>query len=189
MPPKTLFLLTILFITTACNTSFQIKPRQEVSLTKINAISSNFEPLEAEILSEDKVVEVFDANLFLAGIIPIQVSLTNDNQQPLVFTEKDFVLIDSTGQKFNNIKAKDALDRVFDYYGITAYNIYSYETMKTNFLSHSLALKESFTPGEKRQGLLYFKFEKRSPIPKGLKLKLEKNKNKAIISNVTSSSD
>lgn len=193
MQKKLIFLIFFLILP-ACNTSFQIKPRQEVSLSQPSNISSSAipnttTPLQAQLLSEDKVVEVFDANLFLSGVLPVQISFTNNSQEFLTLQEKDFTLLDLTGRRFSNIKAKDVLNRVFDYYGITAYNIYSYETMKTNFLSHSIVLNEAIKPGETRQGLLYFKFEKRSSIPKGLKIKLEGKKLTSQVSEVTSSTE
>ncbi len=168
--------LIVFFLFCACSPIFQVKPRQEVPLSKMEAkVSNNIIEMQAKILSEDQVVEDFDANLILAGTIPIQITITNQTQQPIVFIEKDFSLLDFNGQQLSNLKAKEALESLLDYYKIRAYNPYSYEKIQTNFLTHSLLLKEALMPNESRSGLLYFKLKKATST-KGLKLKLSRKK-------------
>ncbi|KAF0240086.1 MAG: hypothetical protein FD167_4248 [bacterium] len=166
--------LIVFVLFCACGPTFQVKPRQEVAFSQMNhKISNNIIEMQAKLLSEDQIIETFDANLLLAGIIPIQVTITNQTQQSIVFMEKDFSVIDSQGQSITNLNAKDALERLFDYYKIRAYNPYSYEKMQANFLTHSLSL--ALMPNESRSGLLYFKPEKANST-KGLKLKLTRKK-------------
>lgn len=176
IPLSLIFLLGL-----ACGPVFQVKPRPTVDLPEINnkTANSNF-ILEAAILSEDKAVEIFDANLFLAGIIPLEVKLTNQIQNSVKFSEKDFTLLDSQGRSFRCIKDKDVINKLLDYYKIKAYNPYSHDKLKENFFTYSLSLKESFSPNETRQGLLYFKMGKEKTLGQGLKLSF---KNKKISQN------
>lgn len=170
------FIPIIIIFLSSCSPTFQIKPSQEVTLSQTDQkTSNNMVEIQAGLLSEDQVVEIFDANLFLARVIPIQITITNLSQQPIIFSEKDFSLIDSQGKPINSLKAKDALESLLDYYKIRAYNPYSYEKMQANFLTHSIVLKETLMPNEKRSGLLYFKVKKNeSFITKGLNLVLRK---------------
>lgn len=169
--------LTIFFLLCSCSSTFrpifQVKPRQEVPLLEASNKASNIVvEVEAKLLPEDLVVEIFDGNLFLAGTIPIQITLTNKSQLNIAFMEKDFSLLSSQGETFTNLKAEDAFESLFDYYKIRAYNPYSYEKVKEDFLTHRLKLKDPFLPNESRSGLLFFKTKKAKTIPKNLQLKL-----------------
>lgn len=175
--PKKFIPLIIFLLFCSCSPAFQVKPRQEVIYSETNnKIFNSIIELKAKLLSEDQIVEIFDGNLFLVGTIPIQVTLTNKTEQNIIFTEKDFSLVNPKGESFNNLKPKDAFESLFDYYKIRAYNPSSYEKMKDNFLTHSLNLKDPFSPNESRSGLLFFKIKKASPSPKGLELKLTQKK-------------
>ncbi|MBI4851803.1 MAG: hypothetical protein HY819_08415 [Acidobacteria bacterium] len=132
--------------------------------------------MQAKLLSEDEIVEIFDGNLLLASIIAIEITLTNKNEQSIIFSEKDFSLLGEQGRVFSNIKDKDVLEKLLDYYKIRAYNPYSYEKMKANLLTHSLSLKTPFMLNESRRGLVFFSLKKTTTIPKGLELKLSRKK-------------
>ncbi|MFY9223539.1 MAG: hypothetical protein WAQ98_12770 [Blastocatellia bacterium] len=177
MIKKFIPLLLIFLLGLACGPVFQVKPRSTVDLPEINNKTANSSLiLEAAILSEDKAVEIFDANLFLAGIIPLEVKLTNQNQTPVKFSEKDFTILDSKGRSFSCIKDKDVINKLLDYYKIKAYNPYSHDKLKEKFFTHSLSLKESFGLDETRQGLLYFKIGKEKAVGQGLKLNFKNKK-------------
>src|SRR5205807_2624484 len=88
----------------------------------------------------DEAVQLFDGNLYLTGIIPVRVALTNLAEQPATITNAQFQLIDQKGTKFKQIKAQDALSRMIKYYGIRYYNVALYDDMKARFLTHSITL-------------------------------------------------
>jgi hypothetical protein len=174
--------LIVLFC--ACSPTFQIKPKQEVpilesnnkTISDLNTATNQILEMQASPLSEDQIIEIFDGNLLLAGTIPIDVTLSNKSKTAILFTEKDFSLTDPQGQKFSNLKAKDAFESLFDYYKIKAYNPASYEKIKANFLTHSINLKDPILPDENRKGLLFFKLKKGKTISKKLELQLSRKK-------------
>lgn len=172
-----IFIPLIVIFFCCCSPPFQVKPRQDVTFSEITHKTSNdLVQLQAEILSEDQIVEIFDGNLLLAGSIPIKITIVNKSQQSLAFTEKDFSLSNGSKQRFSKLKPSDALESLFKYYKIKAYSPYSYEKIKVAFSTHSLSLEEAFTPNESRSGMIYFKIKPSSPLPKGLQLKLVKEK-------------
>lgn len=175
------FIPLIIIFLCSCSPTFQIKPRQDISITQKNqniskSVSNSKIEMQAKLLSEDEIVEIFDGNLLLASIIPIEITLTNKNEQSIIFSEKDFSLLGEQGRVFSNIKDKDVLEKLLDYYKIRAYNPYSYEKMKANLLTHSLSLKTPFMLNESRRGLVFFSLKKTRTIPKGLELKLSRKK-------------
>ena len=128
--------------------------------------------LRAQLLSEDESMNLFDGNLLLAGVIPVRTALTNRGGTTLTAKKLEFQLIDSSGRRFKLIKPKDAIDQMIKYYGYRAYSYQPTQEMKERFASHGLNFDKALQPAESRQGLIFFKQEKDSPQPSGLRLQL-----------------
>jgi hypothetical protein len=174
-------ILLILFIGTllaACaGAPFKVAPRVEVPVETIRAqASSDRLELRAMLLGEDEIVKLFDGNLLLAGIIPVRVALTNRSQEVLGTGVLEFKLTDGTGRGFPTVKAKDVMKQLYKYYGVRLYSYAPEQEMRARFLTHGLMLEDRLQPAESRQGLIFFKKEKESPIPEGLRLQLTGSK-------------
>jgi hypothetical protein len=87
-------------------------------------------------------------------------------------------LLDTKQKQFSAIAAKDVVNRLLKYYGIRVYSYALHEEMKEKFISHSLTIPPNLMPGETVQGLIYFKYVKESPLPAGLHLQLQREKEK-----------
>lgn len=176
---KCLLILLLSFglhLSGCANAPFKVADRVEVPAINITPAATNTKlELRAQVLNEDEVIGLFDGNLLLAGIIPIRVALTNQTQQPLTFTNRDFQLVTPQGQLCVPVKAKDVVGRLIKYYGYRVYNEYAYKEMQAKFISHDLDLSMPLAVGESRQGMLYFKPKKGKTIPVGLKLNLMAN--------------
>jgi hypothetical protein len=180
---KLIIFLVAALICIACGSApFRVQPRVEVPRENISGVATGGAlELRAQVLNEDEAVQLFDGNLYLAGIIPVRVALTNVSQQEQSVANAQFQLSDQKGGKLRPIKAQDALARMIKYYGIRYYNVALYDDMKARFLSHSITLPQELAPERSEQGLLYFQQEKKaSPLPQGLQLQLKLPKASAL---------
>jgi hypothetical protein len=166
-------LSSVLLLVSCAGAPFRVAPRVEVPVDSIrsSASSSRLE-LRAQVLDEEEVVKLFDGNLLLAGIIPIRVALTNRSEEALNTGDLKFQLTDVTGRRFSSVKAKDVMKQLIKYYGIRLYSYAPEKEMRARFLTHSLPMEKRLQPAESRQGLIFFKQTKESPLPQGLRLQL-----------------
>ncbi len=168
----------IIFGLTAC-APFKVSPRVEIPVTEIKAVAQTASlELRAQIPNEDEMLQLFDSNLQLAGIIPLRVTLTNRSSQSLSIKNCKLQLLGAKQKQFSAIAAKDVVNRLIKYYGIRVYSYALHEEMTKKFISHSLAIPNNLMPGETVQGLIYFKHIKESLLPTGLHLQLQREKEK-----------
>ncbi|MEW6735769.1 MAG: hypothetical protein AB1489_31040 [Acidobacteriota bacterium] len=172
-PLSVVLWLVVLVNTFVACAPFKVVPRVEVPPASITGVVADGAlELRAQLLSEDEVVKLFDGNLWLAGIIPIRVVLTNRGEEVLLTNKFNFQLKDAAGHSFQSIKAPQALEKMRKYYGVRLYSNELYKEMQARFISHSFNLEAAFTPSESRQGLIFFTQTKERPAPAGLRLEL-----------------
>jgi hypothetical protein len=113
--------------------------------------------IQAEaVRDEDYLYDTFDANLILAGVLPIRVMIANAGQEPLDLKSARFEARAQAGRSFKPADAKRAFKRLISYYGISTYSKSGYKESQEDFLSHALDTNTPLAPGQSRQGLLFF---------------------------------
>ena len=114
--------------------------------------------LQAEaVTDEDFLYETFDANLILAGVLPVRVSVSSREQEPVDLSKAKFEVKTSGGRNYKAISASSAFKRVISYYGITTYSKEGYKESQSDFASYALDLREPLAAGASRQGMIFFK--------------------------------
>ncbi|MBL8148298.1 MAG: DUF4352 domain-containing protein [Blastocatellia bacterium] len=161
----------------------RIKQRVEVSPSELShtAQSSEMET-RAEVLDEDQSLSLFDANLLIAGVIAVRVSVKNSSNSQLDVESLSFRLVDKDNRNYKQIKPDKAFNKTLSYYGIRVYNYASGQEAKQRFISHSLNRKEKIEPDGVRQGLLFFEHKKEEKQPANLKLEIASRKTKKQLS-------
>jgi hypothetical protein len=107
------------------------------------------------ILDEDFLFETFDANLILAGVLPVRLKLTNPGSDPVDMSRAKFE-IRAAGKSFKMLQARSAYSRLISYYGITTYSKEGYNESRDDFVSHSIDFKTPLAASESRTGLIFF---------------------------------
>lgn len=107
------------------------------------------------VLDEDFLYETFDANLILAGILPVRLNLTNQGSEPVDLSRAKFE-VRAAGKSFKMLQARSAYSRLISYYGITSYSKDGYNESRDDFVSYSIDFKTPLAAGESRAGLLFF---------------------------------
>lgn len=171
----------MLLLSISCSGApFKIAPKVPVDpVTITNSTANDRLELRAAILNEDEVVDLFDGNLILAGIIPVRVVINNRTAQSVELSDVKFRL-SSGKKKFDEKKAKDVLKQMVKYYGVRLYNPTAYDEMQTAFINYSLDVNKTIDSGETRQGLIFFKFIKEQPLPTGLNLEFKQGSQAAL---------
>ena len=121
-------------------------------------ITDNVFTVEAmAIANEDDLWQLFKANLILARILVVKLTLINQGKFPVEINDAVFRINDSQGQQFQSLKPKDVEDQLYDYYQIRTYVIATRQEVEEAFQRQALDIKNQLMPGEVRQGIIYFK--------------------------------
>lgn len=113
--------------------------------------------IQAEaVTDEDLLFDTFDANLILAGILPVGLMITNAGQEPLDLRKARFEIRARDGHMAKLIDRNRAFKRLISYYGISTYSKSGYKKSQEDFFSYSLDRSRPVAPGESREGMIFF---------------------------------
>jgi hypothetical protein len=127
----------------------------------------------AIIFDEDKSVEQFEANLPLAGIIPVDVAIANQASQALNAKKLGFELTDAAGGRFKQISARKALGKVMSFYGDSFYRLDARQRTRESYEAVALKLDTALAPQEERHGFIFFETKNRPVDRNGLSLSVK----------------
>ncbi|MBD0373264.1 MAG: hypothetical protein ICV60_20670 [Pyrinomonadaceae bacterium] len=161
-----------------CGSLYKVKPVVEAPLpeTAGNNAAGGLRLRAAPLLTDEESQELFEANLPLAGLLPIKVEITNQGSAPVELKPARFRLRDGEGVEWKLRSAKDAVSRVLSSDKVTLYNPRSRAEFERAVQSYALDTKRPLAPSERRQGLLFFQTPKKEQVrtPRGLILSIEK---------------
>lgn len=130
----------------------------------------------APLLADEESQDLFEANLPLAGVLPMRVELGYKSGVPVEIKKVRFRLRDAAGQEWKFLNPKQAISRVLKTNEVFAYNPNSRKQFETEFGAYGLDLKTPFTPNDQsRQGFLFFQAPDKEAVssPRGLVLLVE----------------
>jgi hypothetical protein len=149
--------MLLAFVASSCK-PFKVKPRIEVPRAANEAqAETNGVAFRASVVrDEDWLNDTFDANLILAGIVPVRVEVKNARKTPVELRKARFELKTGDGRTFGSVDAGSAFKRALSYYELSAWSKALYKESRADFASYALDTKAPAAPGESRQGLIYF---------------------------------
>jgi len=167
-------------LTASCSGSlFKVKPVSEIPAMPASAASANVASLSfraAPLLTDEETQELFEANLQLAGLLPVRLEIAHNSGDAVEIKRLKFRLHDEANTEWKLISAKQAISRILKANGVFAYNPNSRKTFEKEFRAYEFNLKDPVTHAEgKRHGLLIFLSAKKDPVssPKNLTLTIE----------------
>lgn len=136
---------------------FNVRPRHVAPPADFTArvAAGSVEVQAAAIRDEDYLQATFDANLIMAGILPVKLALQNSGSGPIDLKGMRFSL-SAGGQQRKPIEPKDAFKRLIGYYKIRVYSIDGYKASRGEFASYGFDRRAPLAPGESRWGILFF---------------------------------
>lgn len=130
----------------------------------------------APLLTDEESQELFEANLPLAGVLPLRVEIGYESGVPVELKKTRFHLRDTAGKEWKLLSSKQAISRVLKANDVYAYNPNSRKQFEKDFGAYGLDLKTPLTPSERqRQGFLFFQTPDKEAVtsPRGLVLVVE----------------
>lgn len=174
--------LTVLILlgSAACSSSlFKVKPPAALKKMPADAAIADVGVLSlsaAPLLTDEETQELFEANLQLAGVLPLRLELKHHCGTPVELKKVKFNLRDEANGEWKYITAKQALSRIIKANGVFVYNPNSRKTFEKEFRAYELDLKTPLTCDERqRHGLIFFLTAQKEAVaaPRGLTLSVE----------------
>jgi len=168
----------LLFAAAGCGSLYKVKPVVEAPLpeTARNGEAGGLRLRAAPLLTDEESQELFEANLPLAGLLPVKVEMSNQGSEPVELKRARFRVRDAEGREWKMRSAKDVVSRILSDNNITLYNPRSRKAFETAVRAYALDTTRPLGAAERRQGLLFFQTPKKEQVrrPGGLTLYIEK---------------
>jgi hypothetical protein len=168
----------LLLLTTACGSLYKVKPVVEAPLpaTAGNVEAGGLRLRAAPLMTDEESQELFEANLPLAGLLPVKVEISNQGSSAVELKRARFRVRDAEGREWKSRSAKDVVARILSDNKITLYNPRSRKAFEDAVRAYVLDTTRPLAPSERRQGLLFFQTPKKEQVrsPGGLILYVEK---------------
>ena len=168
-------------LSAGCGSSlFRVKPVAELPALPDNSRSASAGGVTvrvAPLLTDEEAQELFEANLPLAGVLPVRMELAFESGVPVEIKRARFRLRDAQGREWKLLSPKSAVSRVLKANEVFAYNPSSRKQFEEEFGSYGIELKEPLTASDRRrQGFLFFQTPKGEPVRsnEGLVLTIER---------------
>ena len=175
------FLIVAGLLATSCAGSlFKVKPVVELPPLTGDVKSANAGGVSvrvAPLLSDEESQELFEANLPLAGILPLRLELVFDSGVAVETKKVRFRLRDGAGREWKQLSPKTAVGRILKANDVYAYNPNSRKQFEKEFVAYGIDLTSPLSDNDRRhQGFVFFETPKKEPVasPRGLVLSVER---------------
>jgi hypothetical protein len=151
-------LLLVVLAAFGCGKPFNVKTQPDIATTNYttSAKTAHFSVQAQALTDEDFLYDRFDANLLLAGVLPVRVMLTNSGSETVDLKETRFVVRAAAGASFKAVTERQAFKRLFSYYEISTYNKSGYKESLEAFSAYGLDTRTVLPGGQSRQGMVFF---------------------------------
>ena len=175
-------LLTVLIsiAATACSSSlYKVKRPEALERMPATAATADVGSVSfraAPLLTDEETQELFEANLQLAGLLPVRLEIAHNGGEPLLLKKLKFKLRDGSGNEWKLVSGKQAVSRILKANAVFAYNPNSRKTFEKEFRAYDFDLKSPLMNSERqRRGLIIFISPQKEPVasPQGMTLSVE----------------
>jgi hypothetical protein len=163
-------------VTLGCGKPFNVKTQPDLPPANYadKATADNVSIQAQALTDEDFLYDTFDANLLLAGILPVRLLITNSAAGSVDLKKARFEVHATSGSSFKAIDERRAFKRLIAYYEISAYNKAGYKESLEAFSAYGLDTQTPLAAGQARQGLMFFSMPPEAAQGGGLTLVVSK---------------
>ena len=180
MARRFIFLSLVVFgvaLATSCSSSlFKVKPVTELPplpAASRTADAGGVTVRVAPLLTDEESQELFEANLPVAGVLPVRLELAFQSGVPVETKRARFRLRDNQNQEWKLLSPKSAISRIMKANGVFAYNPNSRKQFEQEFGAYAIDLKRPLSSDDpRRQGFLFFQTPDQRPVRNDLRLTL-----------------
>jgi hypothetical protein len=172
------FLLAVaVLLSSSCTGSlFKVKPVTALPPLPPNTRSADAGGVTirvAPLLGDEESQELFEANLPVAGVLPLRVEFVFQSGVPVEVKRARFRLRDSQNREWKLLSAKSAASRIRKANGVTLYNPNSLKQFEKEFTAYGIELKTPLSSADpRRHGFLFFQTPDKRPVTSGQELTL-----------------
>ena len=172
-----LFLILAAVFATSCGGSlFKVKPRTELPPLPGDARSADAGGVTvrvAPLLTDEASQELFEANLPLAGVLPVRIELAFQSGVAVELKRARFRLQDGQNREWKLLSTKKAISQILKANGVFAYNPNSRKQFEKEFGAYGIDLKAPLSSADsRRQGFLFFQTPDKRPVISAQQLRL-----------------
>lgn len=120
--------------------------------------------IEAGGLDGDRSLEYFEGNLPMAGVLAVEVQLTNRSDSPLSLAALNFSLFDRDGRPCQELTPERALRRVMRFYGNRIFQIAAHRETVESYRRIALHHGGELGAGEVRRGVIFYAISGQAPL-------------------------
>jgi hypothetical protein len=137
-----------------CGKPFNVKPRVDPLTGPVSAgvQADGVEVQAAAVLDEDYLEDTFDANLVMAGILPVRILVQNMSGQAIALKTSEFEVVGAGGRKYKELSARRAFKHLARYYGLRAYSKFGFKQSFEAFSSYALDRSVALAPAQPGNG-------------------------------------
>ena len=160
-------LLTTVFGASCGGSLYRVKPVVDApaASTTTGAVSAGGVNVRAvPLLRDEEGQELFEANLLLAGLLPVRVEIGNESTAPLSFKRVRFRLRDQAGKEWKYRTHKQAVSSLLDANEIYLYNPNSRAAFERALGAHALDTATPLAVNQSRRGLIFFRTPKKEAV-------------------------
>ena len=175
------FVIAAGLLATSCVGSlFKVKPVVELPPLTGDVKSANAGGVTvrvAPLMGDEESQELFEANLPLAGILPLRLELVFESGVAVETRKVRFRLRDGEGREWKLLSPKAAVGRILKANDVYAYNPNSRKQFEKEFAAYGIDLTSPLSDTDRRhQGFVFFETPKKEPVasPRGLVLSVER---------------
>jgi hypothetical protein len=149
---------------------YKVAPLPSVAPPDLPSENRNSVGLGVEVLDGDQSLERFEANLPLAGVIALDVRVSNNTAASVNPGSLKFELRDATGAKLKQLSPKKALKCVMDFYGNSFYVKSAYRRTLADYESLSLKSGGMIASNQEHRGIIFFRSRRDSVDLSGMSI-------------------
>lgn len=177
MSRRLIFLSLLLVSLTSCSTSlFKVKPVTELPplpAASRTADAGGVTVRAAPLLTDEESQDLFEANLPVAGVLPVRLQLDFQSGVAVETKRARFRLRDNQNQEWKLLSPKSAISRIMKANGVFLYNPNSRKQFEQEFGAYAIDLKRPLSSDDpRRQGFLFFQTPDKQPVRNDLRLTL-----------------
>lgn len=166
----------VLFLAACGGSLYKVKPKIDAPVTGgSEASAGGFTVRAVPLLADEESQELFEANLPLAGLLPVRLELSNAGGAALSFERVRFHLRDAEGREWKFRTPKQTVSRILESDQVYLYNPNSRRAFQEAVTQHGFDLATPLEPLGRRRGLIFFQTPKKEQLgnPRGLVLTIE----------------
>ena len=176
-----IFLVALVLLTASCGGAlFKVKPVVELPPLSGNVKSASAGGVTvrvAPLMTDEEIQDLFEANLALAGILPVRMEMVFESGVPIETKKVRFRLRDSEGREWKVVPPKSAVGKILKANDVYLYNPNSRKRFEEEFVAYGIDLKAPLSDADRRrQGFVFFETPKKEPVEssRGLVLTIER---------------